>query len=175
VQAPKNKLDLALMALIGALTLAVIVVVAGTLEPKVIESGDTAPAFTITADQGPTVGRAKFGGKLLVLNFWATWCPPCIEEWPSLNQFAARYRDKGVVVLAVSIDQNEKRYRDFVKRGNPAFLTARDPEANISSSYGTFLVPETYIINQEGKVVYKIAQAQNWADPAFLNYLQTLL
>jgi cytochrome c biogenesis protein CcmG, thiol:disulfide interchange protein DsbE len=171
----RSKLDLILKVLIGILTVAVIVVVAGTLEQKVIDKGDTAPKFVIATDQGPTIGPAQFKGKLLVVNFWATWCPPCIEEWPSFNEFARQYKDKGVTVVAISIDRNEKRYRDFIARANPEFLTARDGEANISASYGTFMVPETYIIDQKGKVLYKIAQAQNWTDPAFLNYVQSLL
>lgn len=171
----RSNVDLMLKVLIGLLTVAMIFVVAGTLEQKIIGKGDTAPKFTITADQGPTISRADFKGKLLVLNFWATWCPPCVEEWPSLNQFAAMYKDKGVVVLGVSVDRNEKRYAEFLARNKPAFLTARDPETNISASYGTFMYPETYIIDQKGKVLFKIANAQNWMDPAFLNYLQTLL
>jgi peroxiredoxin len=175
VQPSKPNIDLALKVLIGILTVAMVFVVAGTLEQKVIDKGDTAPKFTITADQGPTISRTDFKGKLLVVNFWATWCPPCIEEWPSLNEFAARYKDKGVVVLGVSVDRNEKRYRDFLTRNPPQFLTARDPESNVPASYGTFMYPETYIIDQKGKVLYKIANAQNWTDPAFLNYFQTLL
>ncbi len=171
----KSKLDLALKAAIVLLTIAVVYVVAGTLEQKVIDKGDTAPKFTIKADQGPTVSRTDFKGKLLVLNFWATWCPPCISEWPSLNEFARRYKDKGVVVLAVSVDKNEKRYRDFVAKGKPEFLTALDPQWNIPASYGTFMIPETYIINQEGKVLFKVAQDQNWTDPTFLTYFQSLL
>jgi cytochrome c biogenesis protein CcmG, thiol:disulfide interchange protein DsbE len=170
----KTNIDLMLKVLIGILTVAMIVVVSGTLEQKVIDKGDTAPNFNITADQGPTVSR-DFKGKLLVLNFWATWCPPCIEEWPSLNEFAAKYKDKGVVVVGVSVDRNEKKYREFLARNKPSFLTARDPESNIPASYGTFMYPETYIIDQKGKVLFKIANAQNWMDPAFLNYLQTIL
>ena len=171
----KSKLDLALKASIAILTVAVIYVVAGTLEQKVIDKGDTAPKFTIKADQGPTISRTDFNGKLLVVNFWATWCPPCISEWPSLNEFARRYKDKGVTVVGISVDKNEKRYREFLAKGKPEFLTARDPEWNIPASYGTFMIPETYIINKEGKVLYKIAQDQNWTDPTFLNYFQSLL
>lgn len=171
----QSRVDLALKVAIGLLTVAIIFVVSQTLEQKVIEKGDTAPKFTITTDQGPTISRADFKGKLLVLNFWASWCAPCIEEWPSLNTFAQQYKDKGVTVLAVSIDRNEKKYREFLAKGKPQFLTARDPESNLPASYGTFLVPETYIIDQQGKVLYKVAQAQNWSDPAFLNYFQSLL
>ncbi len=175
MQLRKNRTDLILTALIGVLTVAFVVVVAGTLEPKITNQGDTAPKFSISTDQGKTISRSDFGGKLLVLNFWATWCAPCIQEIPSLNQFAKTYASKGVTVLAVSVDRKEDRYREFLRRNNVSFLTARDPEANISSKYGTFMYPESYVIDQNGKVVFKVANAQDWSDPAFLNLFNSLL
>ena len=159
----------------ASLSIALCVVVAGTLEPRIVDKGDTAPKFSLTTDQGRTVTRSEFGGKLLVLNFWATWCPPCIEELPSLDQFARKFSAQGVTVLAVSVDASEKRYRDLLERVRPAFQTVRDPEANVSSSYGTFKYPETYIIGKDGKVLYKETGGRNWMDPAFLNYFQSLL
>ncbi len=171
----RNKTDLALKLALVAITIALCVVVAGTMEPKVVVQGDRAPNFSVTTDQGRTITPTNFGGKLLVLNFWATWCGPCLQELPSLDQFARRYESKGITVLALSVDQNEKRYRDMLNRVKPAFLTARDPSTDISGSYGTFLYPETYIIDQSGKVVYKEPAARDWMDPAFLNYVQSLL
>ena len=79
--------------------------------------GDTAPEFTITTDNGRTVSPPDFGGKLLVLNFWATWCPPCVQEMPSLNQFQKSLADKGVVVLGISVDKDEKAYKAFLAEG----------------------------------------------------------
>lgn len=175
MQLVRNKTDLVLKLALAAGTVALCVVVAGTLNPTVIDKGDRAPKFTISTDQGRTISRSNFGGKLLVLNFWATWCAPCIEELPSLDQFARKYSANGVTVLAVSVDRNEKRYRDLIDRVKPAFLTARDPDANLPASYGTYLYPETYIIDQNGKVLYKEAAARDWTDPAFLNYFQGLL
>jgi thiol-disulfide isomerase/thioredoxin len=175
VQSTKNRADFVLKAAIGVLTIALCVVVAGTLEPRVVNKGDTAPKFIVTTDQGRTVSRADFGGKLLVLNFWATWCAPCLEELPSLDQFSRKFANQGVTVLAVSVDKNEKRYRDLLNRVKPGFLTARDADANLPASYGTFLYPETYVIDSNGKVLYKEAAARDWMDPAFLNYFQSLL
>ncbi len=171
----RNKTDLALKLALAAGTIALCVVVGGTLEPKVVEKGSTAPKFAITSDQGKAISRSDFGGKLLVLNFWATWCQPCLQELPSLDQFANRFAGKGVTVLAVSVDRNEKRYKDLLSRVKPSFQTARDPEADIPVSYGTFMYPETYIIDHTGKVIYKEAAARDWMDPAFLNYFQSLL
>ena len=170
-----NKVDLALKALIVVLTVAIVFVVSQSLEQKVVDKGDRAPKFAVVTDQGPTISKSDFKGKLLVLNFWATWCPPCLQEWPSLNAFAEKYKDKGVVVLAVSIDRNDKRYRDFLAKNPPKFLTSRDPDSNLPASYGTFLMPESYIIDQQGKIVYKVANAQDWSDPAFINFFNSLL
>src|SRR5215475_4165791 len=90
------------------------------IHERVVVAGDSAPEFTIRADNGRTVSLPNFGGKVLVLNFWATWCPPCVQETPSLSQFAATYANKGVVVLAVSVDRDEQAYRAFLQKFSPA-------------------------------------------------------
>jgi cytochrome c biogenesis protein CcmG/thiol:disulfide interchange protein DsbE len=158
-----RKLDQILVAGIAVLAVALVWVVSGVLEPKIVKAGDMAPDFRIVTDSGRTVTRSDFGGKLLVLNFWASWCPPCVEETP------------GVVVLAVSIDANEKLYKQFIQRYKVGFTTARDPEANISASYGTFQIPESYIIDQTGHVREKIISNTNWMDPEFLAHVKSLL
>jgi len=157
------------------LSAALVWVVAGTLEAPVVNVGDSAPKFAISTDAGRTLTRSDFGGKLLVLNFWATWCPPCIEEIPSLDAFQRTLGPEGVVVLGISVDRNEKLYRRFLDQRHVSFQTARDPEAEISASYGTFQYPETYIIDRSGKVVQKIISNQNWMDPEFLASVRRLL
>jgi peroxiredoxin len=163
------------MASICFLGLALIWVAGGTMQQRVIEAGDTAPDFSVVTEDGKTVTREDFGGKLLVLNFWASWCPPCISELPSLNEFAKEYKNQGVVVLGVSIDKNPNLYKRFLQQRQVAFETARDPEANISASYGTFQIPETYIIDRSGKVLEKVISDQNWMSPEFLQRVKTML
>src|SRR5271154_2430775 len=106
-------MDRILTLSIVLLTVGLIWVVTPTLQQRIIDVGDTAPDFSIVTEHGKTVSVADFGGKLLVLNFWATWCETCIVEMPSLNQFAQDYANKGVVVLGVSVDKNEKLYKNF--------------------------------------------------------------
>src|ERR1700694_2137452 len=149
-----GKTDRILRVSIGLLLITLVYVISTAIHERVVVAGDAAPEFTITADNGRTVSLPNFGGKLLVLNFWATWCPPCVQETPSLSQFAATYAGKGVVVLGVSVDKDEKAYRAFLRKFNPAFLYAR--EFKLHEDYGTFMYPETYIIDSKGKVLHKL-------------------
>jgi peroxiredoxin len=167
--------DRLLVGAIVVLAAALVWVVSGTLQDRVINAGDTAPDFKIVSDSGRTYTRKDFGGKLLVLNFWASWCEPCVQEVPSLTAFQREMAPDGVVVLGVSIDANEKRYKQFVQRFRVNFPTARDPKADISSSYGTFQIPETYLIDSTGKVREKIISNQNWVDPAFVARVKAML
>ncbi len=157
------------------LTVALIAVIADTLRDRVIGVGDTAPEFSIRTDSGITVTRSDFGGRLLVLNFWATWCPPCIEEMPSLDQLYKQLKDSGVVVLGISVDEDEQAYRRLLERRKVSFLTARDPAARISSEFGTYRYPETYVIDSRGKVLQKIIGAASWTDERMIRYIKSLL
>lgn len=144
-------------------------------EQHIVQAGEKAPSFQVTTESGQKISNNNFGGKLLVLNFWATWCPPCVEEMPSLNQFAEAMAPSGVVVLGVSIDKNENAYKRFVQQSRLAFQTTRDPQEDISSRYGTFKWPETYVINQDGKVVQKYVGPRDWSDPQIVNSVKALL
>lgn len=168
-----TKTDLAIKILIGALLVALIVIIAGTLNERVVKAGDTAPDFSITTDHGQKITPANFGGKVLVLHFWGSWCAPCVEEVPSLSEFQKKVADSGVVVVGVSIDTNEAAYHRFLNQHPVAFQTARDPDSNISASYGTYKVPETYIIDRTGKVVQKIIGEGDWGD-TMVSYVKSL-
>jgi len=171
----KRTSDWILVGSICLLGLALVWVVQGTLEQKIINAGDTAPDFKVLTETGKTITRGDFGGKLLVLNFWASWCPPCVEETPSLNEFAREFKSQGVVVLGVSSDRSEVQYRKFLARYQVPYETSRDPDADISASYGTFQIPETYLIDRNGKVVEKVISNQNWMDPEFLARVRSML
>ncbi len=170
-----NKLDNVLRAGIGLLLAAFLWIVADVFRERIVVVGDTAPDFTIVSDTGKTFTPANFGGKLLVLNFWATWCPPCVEEMPSLEQFHKTLASKGVVVLGISVDKDEQVYKRFLKQAGVTFQTARDDGKRINLEYGTVKFPETYIIGSNGKVLSKIIAGQNWMEPNVLRYVESLL
>jgi cytochrome c biogenesis protein CcmG, thiol:disulfide interchange protein DsbE len=177
-----SKVDLAIKGTIAALLVALGYVVVWSMQEHIVGVGDTAPEFNITNSAGDQVSPRNFGGKVLVLNFWASWCAPCVEEAPSLNEFAETFKNAGVVVLGVSVDRNEQMYKNFVKRFNVAFPTARDPQQDLSYRYGTYKIPESYIIDRHGKVVLKYAglperdgQAISWMDPKLVDFVKSLL
>jgi cytochrome c biogenesis protein CcmG/thiol:disulfide interchange protein DsbE len=169
------KTDRILQVSIGLCLAAFVGVIFMTLHEHIVQVDDTAPDFSITSDDGRTITRASFGGKLLVLNFWATWCPTCIEELPSLDEFQREFASSGVVVLGVSVDKDAKAYKRFLDRARVSFSTARDPENKISAEYGTYQFPESYIINSDGKVLMKIVSSTNWTDEKMVGYVKSVL
>jgi cytochrome c biogenesis protein CcmG, thiol:disulfide interchange protein DsbE len=171
----KSNTDRILIGLVVALGAALAWVVAGTLDDGIVRIGDPAPDFKVVTDSGRILTRSDFGGKLLVLHFWATWCGGCVEEIPSLDVFQREYGPQGVVVLGVSVDANEKLYRRFMDQFKVSYATSRDPSWDIAASYGTFQLPESYIIDSSGKVVQKVIAAQNWQNPEFIQSLKKLL
>jgi cytochrome c biogenesis protein CcmG/thiol:disulfide interchange protein DsbE len=181
-KADSAKVDLAIKGAIAALLVALGGVIVWSIEEHVVEVGDTATNFTITTTAGEKVSPKSFGGKVLVLNFWASWCAPCVEEAPSLNEFAKTLKDSGVVVLGVSVDKNDQQFENFVKRFDVLYPTARDPHQNLSYRYGTYKIPESYIIDRNGKVVRKFAglperdgQPISWMDPELVGFVKSLL
>jgi peroxiredoxin len=168
-----EKIDRILRVSILVLAAVLVFVIYAGIHQRVVVAGDSAPEFTITSDSGKTISIPNFGGKILVLNFWASWCPPCIEETPSMSRFAAEYAGKGVVVLGVSVDKDEKAYRAFLEKFKPSFLTARESQTH--EDYGTFMYPETYVIDSNGKVLRKYAEEVDWLAPDTLQYFNSLL
>ena len=125
-------------------------------------------------DADRTVTLSQFKGQVVVLNFWATWCPPCIEEMPSLVQMQQRMKTKGVTVLAVSVDVDQDNYQRFLKDHNVNLLTVRDADQKSNALYGTFKFPETYMIDRNGVVRRKFIGAVDWTEPEVIEYLGKL-
>jgi len=177
-----SKVDQALKIGIGVGLAALGFLIVNTMSPQVVKVGDRAPNVTVTTDSGKQISLRDFGGKVLVVNFWASWCPPCIEETPSLNEFAKLMAGQGVVVLGINVDQNQKNYEGFAKHFQLAFPNVRDPEQAISYRFGTYQFPESYIIDRSGKVVRKFAGVPDrqgrmipWTDPELVNTIKALL
>jgi peroxiredoxin len=169
------KVDRIIQAGILAMLCAFVGVLYISLHDNVVQAGDGAPSFSIQAINGKTIGPKDFGGKLLILNFWATWCQPCVQEVPSLDALERQLGPKGLVILGVSVDKDQKAYQEFLQRFHVSYLTALDPDQAINTKYGTVLFPESYLIDTNGKVVEKIVGEANWSSEQMVQHVQSLL
>lgn len=133
--------------------------------------GNKAPDFTVS-DSATTVRLSSYNGKIVVLNFWATWCPPCLDELPTLIELQKRLPE--IVVLAVSTDEDQGAYRQFLSDHPMDLITVRDAKQQSNALYGTFRYPETYVIDQHGILRRKFVGAQNWTSPEIVSYLKGL-
>lgn len=154
--------SLALLILSGCTT--------GTRPPRI---GSKAPDFTVQ-DSETKVTLSQFRGQVVVLNFWATWCAPCVEEVPSLVEMQRRMKSKGVAVIAVSVDADPNAYKQFIQDHNVSLLTVRDPDQRSNQLYGTFKFPETYVIDRNGIMRRKFIGAVDWTDPEVTEFLSRL-
>lgn len=120
-------------------------------------------------------------GKVVVLNFWGSWCAPCIEEIPGLIALQQRIASRNGVVLGVAADEDQATYEKFLRDHEVIFPTYRDPGTDserrspIAHNYGTSMYPETYIIDRKGVIVRKIIGPQDWNSPEMLAYFDAIL
>jgi peroxiredoxin len=169
------KTDRILHASLAAMLCLFVVALYTTLRDTTVKVGDTAPNFSIRADNGKVMTPRDFGGKVLILNFWASWCPPCVYEAPSLNKLAQELGPQGLVVLGVSQDESEQGYRSFLDKFQISFSTARQPDETIKNRYGTIQIPESYVIGQNGKVLEKVVSDVDWTSGPMVQYFRSLL
>jgi thiol-disulfide isomerase/thioredoxin len=135
--------------------------------------GSSAPDFTIT-DSQRTVSLSQFRGKPVLLNFWASWCGPCVEETPSLVELQRELGNK-VTIIAVSEDADDAAYQQFIRDHNVTLVTVRDTGSQKTNDvYGTFKFPETFVIDANGKIVRKFIGATDWTSPDIVDYLKKL-
>jgi peroxiredoxin len=114
-------------------------------------------------------------GKVVVLNFWASWCPPCLEETQSLNRLQEDISQRGGVVLGISVDEDAAAYQKFLDDNHVVFPTYRDGTKKSAADYGTSMVPETYLIDRNGRLARKIVGPQDWQSPEIMGSIDVLL
>lgn len=133
--------------------------------------GRVAPVFSVSDGQH-SVDLASLRGKVVVLNFWASWCAPCVEEMPSLE--ALKQDMPQVQIVAIASNESFAQYQNYVSQNHINFLTVFDQNQVSNKLYGSFGFPETYIIDKQGIIRRKLIGAQDFTSPSFLSYLNKL-
>ncbi|MBJ6752156.1 TlpA disulfide reductase family protein [Geomonas anaerohicana] len=138
--------------------------------------GNAAPDFTLKDLSGKPVQLSTLKGKLVLVNFWATWCPPCREEIPSMVKLNQAMQGKNFQMLAISIDEGGKgAVEDFFKRGGVTLPALLDTDGQVSRRYGTTGVPETFVVDPKGVIRKKVVGGLDWSHPEVIQALQDLM
>lgn len=165
------------LAFVGSLAGALVVGMALTpsLQPVGVES--RAPEFrAVDVNGGDTLRFEAYEGKVLLLNIWATWCPPCVREMPSIQRLYDQLGPHGLAVVAVSVDNDDTdMVRRWVEERGFTFDVLHDQSARIERDYQTTGVPESFVIDRQGIIVKKVIGAAEWDHPTQVNLFRRLL
>lgn len=133
-------------------------------------------SFTLPDLAGQSHSIEDWRGKVVLLNFWATWCGPCRAEMPGMETLWQRYRDKGLVVLALSVDEGmERRVATFVERLQLSYPILLDAESQVSDHYQISGLPFSLLINAEGELVGTVKGEREWDSPQAYQLIEQLL
>lgn len=138
--------------------------------------GQPAPDFTLPDLQGHSVQLATYRGQVVFLNVWATWCPPCVDEMPTIQRLHEQFYQNGLAVLTVSIDAlGTQVVAPFMERYGLTFPVLLDNKATLERLYHTGGVPESFILDKDGRLVEKIVGPRDWTNPQLVALFQRLL
>lgn len=143
---------------------------AGSLEP-----GRAAPEFTLKTLEGESVSLSQLRGKVVFLNFWASWCPPCRAEMPSMNRLNEVFADREFVMLAVNVEQDRGVVEAFLAKLPHDFTVLLDLKGEAQNLYQVFRFPETFLIDKEGRIVERFIGARDWSAVEFLKRIDQLV
>jgi len=164
---------IAVLAVVGALFL---FGQNGGQRVRIVQEGDRAPEFQLPSLDGRTVNLSSYRGKVVMVHFWATWCPPCVEEIPTLERLYRAYFGKDIEILAVSVDEGGAgAVGQFMQKNRLALPVLLNTDQSVARAYGTFKFPETYLVDREGIVRRKIIGAADWMSPAAQLVIQAML
>ncbi len=144
--------------------------------PGLVAVGSPAPDFTLENMQGEKVSLSQLRGKVIIVNFWATWCPPCKAEMPSMETLYQTFKEDDLVLLAINVEKDgRKAVTRFLQESPYSFPILLDSEAQVQNLYGVFQFPESFIIDRNGIVVKKVIGAVHWMGGDLYNLLHFML
>ena len=136
----------------------------------------TAKPFEVETPDKRVLRLSEFKGKVVLLNFWATWCKPCEEEMPSMQRLHDRFRNQGLVVLAISEDSGgAAQVAPYVRKHNLTFPVGLDPKSSVAALYGVWSLPSTFIIDKRGQRAFFANGPREWDGPSARTFFESLL
>ena len=140
------------------------------------QEGYLAPRFTLRNLKGNLEGIDDHLGKVIIINFWATWCTPCVKEMPSFENLYRRFRSKGLTILAVSLDKNSpSKVQEFVDKHKLSFPVLLDTDGGAEKLYPSFTIPFTYVVDKKGRVVARVDGGKDWGSAKTFEAVEHLL
>ena len=140
-----------------------------------LRPGAAVPGFRLRTLGGGTTDLGALRGRVVLVNFWATWCPPCVAEMPSLERLHRTLGPEGLVILGVSEDEDEKAAADFVQRLGLSFPIPRDTGAHTAAAYRTTGYPESFVVDRDGSLLRTFVGPAEWDTPEAIAYFRGLL
>jgi peroxiredoxin len=135
----------------------------------------SAADFTLPALNGGTFSLADQRGKIVLINFWATWCPPCLEEMPAMERLWQKHKDAGFVLVAVSVDTDAKKVVPFVTEHKLTFPVALDPSMGVADKYGVRALPSSFIVDKGGIMAALALGPRHWDSKASHRLVETMV
>ncbi|MFO7765830.1 MAG: TlpA disulfide reductase family protein [Pelovirga sp.] len=138
--------------------------------------GEAAPDFTLVNMDGEEVSLSDYRGQVVILNFWATWCPPCREEKPTMERLYQKYQDEGLVFLAINVEADGHQVvSQYLLNNSYTLPILLDAKAEVQGLYGVFRYPESFIIDRNGVVVEHIIGGRDWMENPTYRMVESLL
>ncbi len=140
-----------------------------------VDPPEEAEDFTLKTLKGETVSLKDYRGRLIFLNFWATWCGPCRAEMPSMQRLWEEFKEEDFVILAINIQEESKLVSSFMNERGLSFPVLLDEKGKVARSYGIRGIPTTFFLNPEGEIIGKAVGARDWASEESFRLIRELL
>ncbi len=141
-----------------------------------VKIGNIAPDFTLVDADGKKYSLSSLRGKVVLVNFWATWCPPCIAEMPSMEKLSARFAGEDFILLAINAEEDGRDIvKEFLAENPHTFPVLLDSELKVQQRYGVYRFPETFIVRRDGVIAERVIGAIDWTDRKIVNLINFLI
>jgi peroxiredoxin len=140
-----------------------------------VDGSPPAPPFTLTSRAGPEISLASLNGQVVMINFWASWCGPCRQEFPALDEIYRKYRPMGFEMIGINVESERSDAERFLGATNVSFPILFDPDNKVSGSYGVSAMPTTFLVDRQGRLRWQHRAYKPGDEAAYIEQVRALL